>query len=182
MKAIIIVAADANGGIGYNGKLPWNVPEDLQRFKEQTQNHAMIMGRKTHESLPPLSDRGRGVWTRDEQLARQIKENTGKRFASADFALLVIWAMGYAKRFHQDRFFIIGGAETIREGYAHADEIQLTRINGEAYPADTFLPPIPQAFVLTNSEHFAWGTVETYSREDSDDEAEEADLPDFLTD
>lgn len=180
MKAIIIVAADTDNGIGYQGKLPWHIPEDLQRFKEQTQHHAMIMGRKTHATLPPLFDRGRGVWTRDEDLMRQINDKTGRRFASADFALLVIWAMGYAKRHHQDRFFIIGGAEAIREGYAHADEIQLTRVP-TVHRSDTFLPPIPKDFVLTKSEQFVWGTVETYNREESDDEAEEADLPDFAT-
>lgn len=55
----IIVAADINNGIGKNGKLPWNIPDDLRIFRTITTNSTVIMGRKTWESLPvkPLKNR-----------------------------------------------------------------------------------------------------------------------------
>ena len=48
----IIAAASINNVIGNNNKLIWHIPKDLIRFKELTSNHAVIMGRKTLESLP----------------------------------------------------------------------------------------------------------------------------------
>ena len=50
----IIAAASINNVIGNNNKLIWHIPKDLIRFKELTSNHAVIMGRKTFESLPCL--------------------------------------------------------------------------------------------------------------------------------
>ena len=48
----IVVATDCNGVIGVDGKIPWNCPEDLKLFKELTEGHVVVMGRKTYESLP----------------------------------------------------------------------------------------------------------------------------------
>jgi thymidylate synthase len=53
----IILAIDKNNGIGYNNKLPWNIPEELKIFKQKTLNTILIVGRKTLESLPKLKDR-----------------------------------------------------------------------------------------------------------------------------
>ena len=48
----IIVAVDRNSGIGYNNSLLTHIPGDLQRFKQITMGHCLIMGKKTWESLP----------------------------------------------------------------------------------------------------------------------------------
>ena len=62
----IIAAASNNNVIGNNNKLIWHIPKDLMRFKELTLNHAVIMGRKTFESLPnPLPNRLNIVATRN---------------------------------------------------------------------------------------------------------------------
>jgi len=53
----IILAVDSNFGIGKEGKLPWNISEELNIFKEKTMNAVLIMGRKTVEHLPKLKDR-----------------------------------------------------------------------------------------------------------------------------
>lgn len=47
----MIAAVARNGVIGADGKLPWHIPEDLKRFKKLTTGHAIIMGRKTYESI-----------------------------------------------------------------------------------------------------------------------------------
>lgn len=47
----IIVAKSVNNVIGIQNKIPWNLSEDLKRFKSITSNHTVIMGRKTYESI-----------------------------------------------------------------------------------------------------------------------------------
>ena len=51
MKIHLIWAQDSNGGIGINNELPWHISEDLKNFKSLTKNFAIIMGRKTWDSL-----------------------------------------------------------------------------------------------------------------------------------
>lgn len=56
----ILIAAMAEGNrvIGNQGKLPWNLPEDLQNFKRLTTGGTIVMGRKTYESIGrPLPNR-----------------------------------------------------------------------------------------------------------------------------
>src|SRR3989338_1802540 len=75
----IVVAMDQNRGIGLDGKLPWHLKCDLRHFKEITtktrdknKRNAVIMGRKTWDSLPvrfrPLPDRVNVVITRNTSL------------------------------------------------------------------------------------------------------------------
>lgn len=47
----IVVAVDREGGFGKDGKIPWNLPEDLKHFKELTYGHACVMGRHTYNNL-----------------------------------------------------------------------------------------------------------------------------------
>src|SRR5687768_16516175 len=63
----ILVAYDKNRVIGLQDKLPWKIPEDLALFKRRTTGEAIIMGRKTYESLPikPLPKRKNIVLTSD---------------------------------------------------------------------------------------------------------------------
>ena len=51
-KCIVIVAADPNGVIGVDNKIPWHYKADFKRFKERTMDGALVMGRKTFESIP----------------------------------------------------------------------------------------------------------------------------------
>lgn len=51
MSIHIVVATDLNGGIGKDNTLPWNLPADLQFFKNLTMGHAIVMGSKTYESI-----------------------------------------------------------------------------------------------------------------------------------
>ena len=58
-----------DGAIGFEGGMPWHLPEDMRRFKELTVSHPVIMGRKTWESLSPkyrpLPNRDNIVVSRD---------------------------------------------------------------------------------------------------------------------
>ena len=62
----IVLARAINGVIGKDNGLPWHIPGDLKRFKQLTMGSAMIMGRKTFDSLPGiLPGRRHIVMTRD---------------------------------------------------------------------------------------------------------------------
>ena len=73
-KISVIIATTSSGGIGFNNKLPWNIPEDLRNFKritsfvnDKSKKNAIIMGRATWESLPvkPLPNRLNIILTND---------------------------------------------------------------------------------------------------------------------
>ena len=81
----IVVARAQNGVIGRDGKLPWHISADLKRFKALTMGSAMVMGRKTFESLPGLlPGRRHIVLTRDRdwsaegaEVARDVERRCG---------------------------------------------------------------------------------------------------------
>ena len=124
----IVVARADNGAIGRDGGLPWHLPADLRRFKALTVGSAMVMGRKTFESLPGLlPGRRHIVLTRDPNW----------RAEGAEVAHSVQDAVDLAG---PDRLTVIGGAEIIAAFLPHADAIELTEIAGEP-EADTVLPP-----------------------------------------
>ena len=71
----MIVARAVNGVIGRDGKLPWHISADLKRFKRLTMGSAMVMGRKTFESLPGvLPGRRHIVLTRDPSWTARASE------------------------------------------------------------------------------------------------------------
>lgn len=62
----LVVARAQNGVIGRGGRLPWHIPADLKRFKQLTMGTAMVMGRRTFDSLPGiLPGRKHIILTRD---------------------------------------------------------------------------------------------------------------------
>ena len=94
----LIVARARNGAIGKDGTLPWHIPEDLKFFKRETLGGAIIMGRRTWESLPfrPLKDRLNLVVTSTLDLP-------GHTVPDLDTAIETARAAGYA------RIYGIGG-------------------------------------------------------------------------
>jgi dihydrofolate reductase len=65
MNVILIAAVGRNGVIGRDNDLPWRIREDLQRFKQLTLGHTLVMGRKTYDSIGrPLPGRRTVVVTR----------------------------------------------------------------------------------------------------------------------
>ena len=135
----IIAAASANNVIGFDNKLIWNIPKDLKRFKELTQGHSVIMGRKTFESLPsPLPNRRNIVVTRNKDYSPEGIEV----FSSIEDAIYV------CKDDLQP--FIIGGGEIYSQTINLVDKIELTRVYKD-YQGDAFFPDIPlDKFELTN--------------------------------
>ena len=133
MEKIIIVAASENNVIGKDGDIPWHIPEDMKHFKQKTTGHAVIMGRRTYESLPenftPLPDRKNIVLTSSglEKKPDEVSEASSLEEA---------WEI--TEEF-SDRAFMIGGESVYRQSLKKADKIILTRIHKE-YEGDTFFP------------------------------------------
>jgi dihydrofolate reductase len=131
MPQLALIAAVArNGVIGSNGTLPWRFPEDLRRFRNLTTGHALIMGRRTWDSLPrALPGRENIVITRQPRFAAD-----GAIIAhSLDDAL--------AKVTQPPPVYCIGGGEIFREAMPLATTAYMTEIDAD-FEGDAVLPPL----------------------------------------
>ena len=133
-----IVAIAANRVIGVDGKLPWHLPEDLKFFKAETMGHAMIMGRKTFESIgKALPGRLSIVVSRREL---PVEGDPNLIFVkSVDEALA---AATVRRGKWGDEAFVIGGGEIYRATLERADKIFLTSV-AHAVDGDVTYPEIP---------------------------------------
>jgi len=123
----LIVAVARNGVIGKEGALPWHVPEDLKHFKQTTLGHAVIMGRKTHDSIGrPLPKRRNIV----------VTTQSGAVFAGCETAQSLEDAIALARETDPCPF-IIGGESLYQKALPWVSEIHLTTIDrdveGDAY-------------------------------------------------
>ena len=145
----IIAAAAKNGVIGRNGRIPWDIPEDMRYFRRITEGSTVIMGRKTYESIMrPLPKRLNIIVSRtctfsDDMLitAKTLEEG-------------IDLAQKYSSE-HGDCFkdiFLCGGNAIYREGMKYADRIYLTEIGCE-YDGDVYFPAFDKnLFRLVSSE------------------------------
>ena len=121
----LIAALAKNGVIGKDNALPWHLPEDLKHFKQLTTGHAVIMGRKTWESLPerfrPLPGRLNIVVTR----SAEYQAHGATVVHSLEDAAKVGPADTAAQR------FVIGGAELYAHALPLAQRLELTEIDIE---------------------------------------------------
>jgi len=151
MKFSLIAALDQKNGIGKKQGLPWHLPQEMKYFqtvttslKDQTKQNAVIMGRKTWDSIPvkyrPLSQRINLV------LSRSHQDLPGNVFQSGsmDEALTLL-----EKIPNLENIFIIGGASIYEQAIHHpaCQKIYLTKIQ-QAFDCDTFFPQIPATFNL----------------------------------
>lgn len=116
----LIVAAAENDVIGRQNDLPWRLSADLQRFKKLTMGHAVVMGRKTYESIGrPLPGRRMIVITRQADYQADGVEVVGDMQAAVDFA---------AKQ-GETELFIIGGAEIFAHFLPRAGRLYWTCVH-----------------------------------------------------
>lgn len=132
-----IVAWCSNSGIGYKGCLPWSFKEDLRRFARLTKgdgNNAIIMGRKTWESLPvkPLPGRHNVVLS-------TTLENTYMEGVTVVSSFEDATTFCYKSDFTEA--WVIGGSD-IYKAFAESNllsEVEVTELYNE-YKCDVFLP------------------------------------------
>ena len=125
-RITLVVARASNGVIGRNGGLPWRISADLKHFKRLTMGTAMIMGRRTFDSLPGfLPGRRHIVLTRDRAWSAEGAEVVH----SVDEALALAG---------EEAVSIIGGAEIFELFLSLAHRLEITDVHGDI-PGDTML-------------------------------------------
>ncbi|MFA5829473.1 MAG: dihydrofolate reductase [Candidatus Gracilibacteria bacterium] len=147
MKFSLVVAVDQEFGIGKNNTMPWRLPSDLKYFSDvttgvqyQQKTNAVIMGRKTWDSLPekhrPLKNRVNIVLSRGELT---LPEGV-LLFHSLEEALKSLEETSQ-QNFQIENVFVIGGANIFAQAIDHPDcqTIYLTQIE-QTFNCDTFFP------------------------------------------
>ena len=129
MEIHLIWAQDYNGGIGKDNNLPWHISEDLKNFKLLTLDSAILMGRKTWDSLPfkPLPNRRNIVLS-----TQPIKEV--EVYHNYDDCYNTLISDSF------DKIFFIGGGSIYRLFFEYADFLHITFIDLETKYVDTFFP------------------------------------------
>jgi len=149
----MIVAFDAERGIGKYNDIPWNIPNDLKRFSKLTRgdgNNAIIMGRNTWESLPrkPLPKRDNLIMSRTLDIEENLPKNILiKSFKSKEDIIAFCEEKCY------DTVWIIGGEQIYKE-FINDDKLNLIYITFilEKHGCDTFFPAFHTKWKLTYNE------------------------------
>lgn len=169
----IIVALDAQNGIGKNGRLPWHLPGDLKHFKDLTcrvqdpvKKNLVIMGRKTWDSIPekfrPLSKRVNCVLTRNKDY---ILPAEVLPVQNLEAALQLTQHQKLKNRI--ESIFVIGGAEVFKSAVPlpNCHKLYVTHIL-ETFGCDTFFPSIQADFKrVTQSPSYTENGVKYYFAE-----------------
>ena len=131
MKITLVAAIASNNVIGKENSLPWNIPEDLKRFKQMTSGHTILMGRKTFDSIGrPLPNRQNIVMTKDENFERE-----GIKVINDFYEALEL-----IKESNED-VFVIGGSKIYELFEPVANSLAITRILKD-FEGDAFFPDI----------------------------------------
>jgi dihydrofolate reductase len=145
----MVVAVSENGVIGDAGGIPWHIPEDLKHFKRLTMGHAMVMGRKTYESIGrPLPGRRTIVVTR----------NRGFSASGCDVAGDLESAIRLAREGGDDEPRIVGGGAIYREALPLATRIYLSRVHTDI-PGDTTFPELSAEWRVVSEQKSSDGRV-----------------------
>ena len=134
----LIAAVAKNRVIGKDNQLLWHLPEDMRYFRETTRGKAVIMGRKTWESLPdsfrPLPGRHNIVVSRNPS------------YQATGATLVTSLDEAKSKAGEANEVFIIGGAELYQQAMQIADRLYLTEIANN-FEGDAFFPEVlPQVW------------------------------------
>ncbi|MEU4608169.1 dihydrofolate reductase [Kribbella sp. NPDC023972] len=135
MSIILIAAVGANGVIGRDNDLPWRIREDLQRFKQLTLGHTLVMGRKTYDSIGrPLPGRRTVVVTRQPDWSADGVEAVHTLEEALEY---------------DGHLYVAGGGEIYRQALPYADRLELTEVAHSPAGDVTFPTLTPQAWTET---------------------------------
>ena len=153
-----IVATSQNNAIGYQGKLPWHIPEDLKFFSKTTKNHIVLMGRKTWESFKgSLPQRLNVIVTRKTDY--KVIEKSTHIIYDLKTAIKFCETTALSSQNWGKEIFIIGGEQIYKQSLPWINTIYLTRIH-QKVKGDTFYPVVDKTqFKLTQrQDHFTAST------------------------
>ena len=150
----LLVAHDLNRVIGVDNKMPWHIPEELGYFKKVTMGKAIVMGRKTFESIGKVLP-GR--------LNIIITRNDDYSIDGAEVVHSLKEAIELGKTYSEE-VVIIGGAEIFNQSMEIADKLYITVIQNE-YEGDTYFPKYGDEWKLiseSGEQHSTDGIAYTY--------------------
>lgn len=134
MRRSLVVAVDHDLVIGRDGGLPWKLQGELALFRRTTIEQAVIMGRRTWESLPvrPLAGRANIVLTRSQQ--RTINQHYSTQAVGS-----LAEAFDLCQDLAMSEAFVIGGRQVYAEALPVVERVYLTVVDGQ-HPGDTYFP------------------------------------------
>ena len=143
MSINLIVAASENNVIGKDGDLPWNLPDDLQYFKDMTKGHPIIMGRKNFESI------GRVLPGRHNIIITRQPAYTAE---GCTITSSLEEAVNIAKQDAMEDVFIIGGGQIYAQALPIADRVYLTRVHA-VIDGDVLFPELDGEWKEVSAVH-----------------------------
>lgn len=143
----LILAIDINGGMGKSGKLPWYIKDELEIFKQKTQNSILILGKNTVASLPHLENREIYCVSNSGLIPRTCK-NDVRVFSSFENAL-------ESAKTTSKKIFVGGGDQLNRYVMANStvETVHLSVINKE-HDCDVFSTIDLSNFVIQTNEKY----------------------------
>ena len=140
----LIVAIDQNNAIGKDNQLLWHLPKDLSFFKNVTSGNAIIMGRKTFESIGKALPNRRNIVISTQ---KDLQFNGAEITSSLNAAIELV---GNAD------CYIIGGGSIYQQSLSLVDRLYITKVAAN-FEADTFFPTInwDEWTLVSEEEHHA---------------------------
>lgn len=137
---------DRNRAIGKNGRLPFDCPLDLKRFKQITSGGVCVMGRRTYEDIgQPLSGRTTIVLSRDMDWCNEQNEEWDYGDSPrAHFCTSFRAALDYCHEHSLMEIYVCGGQELYARTIPYISELRATVLDVEIKDADRFYPELPQ--------------------------------------
>ena len=136
MRIVLIAAFAQNRVVGINNMLPWHLPEDLKYFRRTTTGKAIIMGRKTYESIGrPLPNRTNIVISRNPDFRAE-----GVRVV-ASLAAAISLAEDVNTINDVQEVMIIGGASIYEAALPMAERLYITHVHAEV-EGDAYFPAV----------------------------------------
>lgn len=164
----MIVAVDANWGIGCKGRLLVSIPNDHKLFREMTTGKVIVYGRKTLETFPqgqPLSGRTNFVLSANPSFTRKGAEV----FHSAEALLTAL------QQYDDEEIFVVGGESVYRQMLPYCDTVHVTKID-HVYAADAYFPnldELPEWEITADSDEQTYFDIPytflRYERKNSED-------------
>lgn len=148
----LIVAVDKNWAIGYKGDLLVKIPSDQRFFRLQTTNKAIIMGRKTLESMP-------GGQVLPNRLNVVITSQKNYKVKDAIVVHSIKEALEAVKEYKKEDIYVIGGETIYKQMLDECTVAHVTKIDYE-YNADTFFPNLDE---MSNWELVGSSEEQTYN-------------------
>jgi dihydrofolate reductase len=127
-RITLLAALDRHNAIGKDNALPWHLPDDLKRFKALTLGKALLMGRKTAESLGrPLPGRRNLMLTRSSRAPFAGMQAVASLIAASEIV-------------DGEELMVIGGGEVFALALPYATRMHLTHVDTVVVGADAFFP------------------------------------------